>query len=242
MTHDEVRSISIETSGPTASIALGLGDQVLLERPFSASVGHAGSLVPLADDLCRKAGWRPADLNECHLSIGPGSFTGLRVAVAFARHLALATGARLVAVPSMEIIASNLTGAARHDSRNAAVFLEARKGMVFAAMFAMEAGSIRTVSGPEIVVPADYLQAAPRPLIVSGSGCAFYKDLISAQGADIADESAWTPRARGLFELGRMRARKGQLTPPSQLVPLYVRRPEAEELWEKRNPGASSTA
>lgn len=239
---DVVRSISIETSGPTASIALGIGDQVVLERAFNASVGHAGSLLPLADEMCREIKWRPADLNECHVSIGPGSFTGLRVAVAFARHLALANGARLVAVPSQEVIAWNLTRTTNHDPRCVAVFLEAKKGMVFAALFVVEPAIVRSVKGPEMVPPADYLQAAPRPLIVSGTGCASHKELIHTAGAVVADEAAWTPQARGLFELARLGAREGQFTPSAQLVPLYVRRPEAEELWDRRHPGGHSIA
>lgn len=242
MADDGVRSISIETSGPVASVALGIGDQLLIERTFAASIGHAGALLPTVDELCRESGWRPADLNDCYVSIGPGSFTGLRVAVAFARHLALAVGVRVVAVPTLEVIAWNLANEAVPDLQHIAVFLEAKKGMVFAALFAYDRGVIQSLKDPEIVTPADFLQQAPRPLIVSGSGCRTWSDLIHAEGAGVADESAWTPRAAGVFALGRIRARAGEFTLPAQFVPQYVRRPEAEELWEKRRQREDSSA
>ncbi len=231
---DQVRSISIETSGPTASVALGQGDQILFEQSFAANVGHGGSLIPAADQLCRSAGWQPKDLHECYVSVGPGSFTGLRVAVAFARHLALAADVRIVAVPSMAAIAWNLTEGPEQRNQTVAVFIEAKKGMVFAATFALERGEVRSLDGPEIVQPAEYLATAPRPMTITGAGAASYGNLLREQGAEIANESTWTPRAHGIFALGRKLARAGQFTDPNHLTPLYVRRPEAEELWEKR--------
>ena len=234
---DHIRSISIETSSAVASVALGQGDRVISEKTFSATIGHGSSLIPTADELCRAAGWRPADLQECYISIGPGSFTGLRVAVTFARHVALAAGVQLVAVPTMEAIAWNLLDGAASGSRQVAVFVEAKKGMVFAATFAIDSGTVQTLAGPEMVAPAEYLARAPRRLTVTGSGAGKFIDLIRSHGADIAGDSSWTPTARGIFALGRGRALAGHLTAPAELVPLYVRRPEAEELWEKRQQG-----
>lgn len=236
-----IRSISIETSGPIASVALGLGDKVIAEKSFSATVGHAGSLLLSADELCRDAGWRPADLNECYLSIGPGSFTGLRVAATFARHLALAADVRLVAVPTLQAIAWNLIGEPGQGASTVAVFVEARKGMVFAATFAIERGNVRPGDGPEMVIPADYLARAAQPLIVAGRGVAPFIELVRGQGADVAPESTWTPLARGVFALGRLKSQIGAFTNAIELVPLYVRRPEAEELWEKRQTSPPQT-
>lgn len=230
-----IRSISIETSGSVASVALGLGDQLISARNFAATVGHGSSLLPTLDELCRAAGLRPTDVQECYVSIGPGSFTGLRVAVTFARHLALASGARLVAVPTMEAIAWNLIDAVEPAAgHRVAVFVEAKKGMVFAASFSIDSGAVQSIDGPAMVTPAEYLERAGRPLIVTGSGAASCIELIHSLGANVAAESVWTPQARGVFALGRARARAGHFITPTELVPLYVRRPEAEELWEKR--------
>lgn len=231
---DLIRSISIETSGPIASVALGLGDRLVAEESFAATVGHAGSLLLSAEELCGKMGWRPADLHECYVSIGPGSFTGLRVAVTFARHLALAARVRLVAVPTLQAIAWNLIDESNDSERNVSVFVEAKKGMVFAASFAIDGKNVRSIDAPEMVAPDDYLARAPRPLVVAGRGVAPFIDLVCTRGADVAPESTWPPLARGIFALGRLKSQSGAFTHPAELVPLYVRRPEAEELWEKR--------
>lgn len=232
------RVLCIETSGPTGSIALGAGGQLLAETSFAATAGHARNLLPLADRLCREAGWKPRDLNECHVSIGPGSFTGLRVAVTLARHLALACGVRVVAVPTLESIAWNLVDAEPTVRGPIAVFVEARKGMVFAARFEVTTGTLTVLDGPAMVTPSQYLATTPRPSHVTGSGAAQYLQLLKTNGIEIAAEPLWASRARGILALGSRRAQLGFFTEPSSLTPLYVRRPEAEELWEKRQPTA----
>ncbi len=146
---------------PAGSVAIGWGDQLIAEKSFAATAGHGRDFLPIADELCREAGWRPGDLNECYVSIGPGSFTGLRVAVAFARHLALACGTRIVAVPTMESIAWNLAVANLFTHGPIAVFLEAKKGLVFAVRFEVEQGVIQSLDDPSIVAAAEYLTRAP---------------------------------------------------------------------------------
>jgi len=233
------RVIAVETAGPVGSVAIALGGQLLAERTFAATAGHGRDLLPLADELCREVGWRPADLNDCHLSIGPGSFTGLRVAVAFTRHLALACGTRTVAVPTLESIAWNWLHANPGNPGPVAAWLEAKKGMVFAARFEVVNGALRALDEPSMVVPSEYLAQSPRPVIVTGSGVAQHLQVIHDLGLEAAPERLWASSARGILALGTLRAQSGHLTEPTALAPMYVRRPEAEELWEKRQASES---
>src|SRR5712671_4542595 len=89
--------IAIETSSRVGSVALAEGPRLVAERTFetqtepaTADLRHGRELIPTLSALCREQGWRPSDISQCHVSIGPGSFTGLRVAVTFARTAALA--------------------------------------------------------------------------------------------------------------------------------------------------------
>jgi len=151
--------------------------------------------------------------------------------------MALARGTRIVAVPTMESIAWNLTVANPGARGPIAVFLEAKKGLVFAARFEVEQGVIRSLDEPTIVTAVEYLTRAARPQIVTGSGVAPNQQAIRDAGIEVATESAWASRAQGIFALGRIRSRAGLFAESTALTPLYIRRPEAEELWDKRQQG-----
>src|SRR6185369_8895119 len=96
-----------ETSGGIGSIAIAEDGCVVVEETFSHGLKHAAGIVPIIDRLCASRGWKPADVEEIYVSVGPGSFTGLRVGITVAKTLAFATGARIVAVPSVDVLARN---------------------------------------------------------------------------------------------------------------------------------------
>src|SRR5689334_12051893 len=101
------RALALETSGRTGSVALVEVGNVVAEDQFPHGLRHAAGLVPMIDRLCRERGWAPGDVDEVYVSAGPGSFTGLRVGITVAKTLALATGARVVAVPTADVLARN---------------------------------------------------------------------------------------------------------------------------------------
>src|SRR5213592_2539035 len=96
------RALAIETSGKIGSIALADASRVLCEEQFEHGLQHAAKMIPMIDRLCAAQGWKPRDIEHVYVSIGPGSFTGLRIAVTAAKTLAFATGAKIVAVPTID--------------------------------------------------------------------------------------------------------------------------------------------
>src|SRR5690606_23442817 len=98
---------------------------------FPHGLRHAAEMVPLLDGLCRNRDWSPRDVEALLVSIGPGSFTGLRIAVTLAKTMALATGVKLVAVPSVEVLVRNAPPEARHVM----VVLDAKRDQIFTARF-----------------------------------------------------------------------------------------------------------
>ncbi|HVP09935.1 MAG TPA: tRNA (adenosine(37)-N6)-threonylcarbamoyltransferase complex dimerization subunit type 1 TsaB [Phycisphaerae bacterium] len=225
--------IAIETSGRRGSVALAKGPRLLGEGEFATQVEHARELLPALDSLCRDHSLAPAEIRQCYVSIGPGSFTGLRVAATFARHLALATGARLCAVPTLDVIVENCLGLDAPPA-NVAVILDAKREQVFAALFRFADGAYCRLIDPQLIRPIDLLAGAPRPIAAIGEGITYHKEAVQAGGAEILDSSLWWPRAASVHKLGWQLAREGLFTSPQRLVPCYIRRPEAEELWEKR--------
>jgi len=229
----DARILAIETSSPRGAVALAEGDHVLVEERFSAVEGHGRDLLPVVERLCRAQGWMPGTIKECHLSIGPGSFTGLRVAVAFARHLALAAGARIVPVPTLDVLAANVLAMA--DAPPAvAVMLDAKRAQVFGAVYRVHADRCEPLAPAVVVEPARLLANAPRPIAALGEGTRHHLDLLLELAISVLPEEFNHPTAAMVHRLGRRIAATVGYEKPESLVPLYVRRPEAEELWEKR--------
>lgn len=230
---NQFRIVAVETSSRVGSVALAQGDRVLGERQFATQTQHARELLPTLDELCREHGWQPDRIDVCCVSIGPGSFTGLRVAVTFARHLALARGIRIVAVPTLSVIAENALSVSSPPSP-LAVVLDAKRGQVFAGAFEYEVDRYHATIGPCLVEPHDFLSQFGDRVSVMGEGVDYHEDAIRRAGAQLLDRGLWTPRASGVVTVARRMIEEGCFTPPRSLVPFYLRRPEAEEIWEKR--------
>ena len=224
------RGIAIETSGRTGSIAVARDGRVLAEETFSHGLKHAAGIVPIIDRLCSAQGWKPADVQEIYVSAGPGSFTGLRVGITVAKTLAFATGARVVAVPSVEVLARN----APEGWRNLIIVLDAKRDQIFTATFEHVAGA------PALREPAhlDSLEAVlgrtPRPVHLLGEGIPYHESFIPKDDPSIhfTDDTSWRGRAAVVAELGHAMARAGQFADPMTLTPIYIRKPEAEEKFE----------
>lgn len=228
------RSIAIETSCRAGSIALGLGSTQVAALSFGAELEHARDLVPAAQRLVRDQGWSPNELDQCFVSIGPGSFTGIRVGVAFARHLALATRARLCAVGTLWAIATNCLSMDEPPDR-LAVILDAKRGQVYAAVFERVNEGYRCEVDAHVCDPLAFFQRPPRPAAVVGEGIERHREVVEASGVEAIDRSLWMPHASIVLKLGLGLAAQGVFVSPDLLVPAYIRRPEAEELWEKRH-------
>lgn len=232
MNQDKI--IAIETSGRQGSLALAIGPDLLAEVPLHAEAEHARDLIPLLDKVLTDHGWSPGQIDQCHVSIGPGSFTGLRVAVAFARHLVLACGVRLCAVPSLDVIAESCTEITQPPARLAAI-LNARRREVFAAVFEHRDGRYHRVAEPRMIEPSALLATEGPGISITGDGIESHRDAFEAAGVTLIEQRYWRPSAANVHRLGWRLACAGDFTASENLTPFYLRRPEAEEVWEKRH-------
>ena len=224
--------ISIETSCPRGSLALGRGDDLVETVRFDAARRHATQVIARLAEMVRAAGLGPRDLAEVYVSVGPGSFTGVRVGVTVARTLAQALpGVRCVAVPTAAAVAEN---ARERAFEHLGVVLDAREGRVYFAPFARR-GARLVGDGPAGVVAArDLLRRMPILLI----GPALQYEDLRGHGVRIGDprdEALHLARADNVWRVGRRMARAGEFTPYPQVLPIYPRKPEAVRLWEQRS-------
>jgi len=233
--------LAIETSGTVGSVALGRGGDLLETRVLDGDSAHAAELLPTIESLCQTHAVQPFQISTVLVSIGPGSFTGLRIGATVARMIALAGGARLVAVPSLEVIAQNALEVDPVPDRTI-VILDAKRGRVFGGSFNLVDRAFVPDGAPAEVEPAEFLAAARRQekrCIVLGSGVEKYGDVVRAGGLNVLERHLHRPRAEAVYRLGMIRAEAAMFTEPRNLVPCYIRLPDAEEKWRERQADSS---
>ena len=236
-------ALAIETSGKVGSVALVRDGVVLAEPTFEHGLKHAAGILPMIDRLCRDAGIGPADIAELYLSIGPGSFTGLRIGVTLAKTMALTTGVKIVAVPTVRVLAEN----APDDAQHVIIVLDAKRDQIFTGSFdaeAMRGGDLSrhpanpsrwTEREPAHLAPlTDILARTPRPVHLIGEGIPYHDKFIPKDepGVIVTPPETWRARAAIVATIGQSMASRGEFADADRLTPLYIRKPEAEEKWE----------
>jgi tRNA threonylcarbamoyladenosine biosynthesis protein TsaB len=237
----EPRILAIDTSGRQGSIALALGPTLLATHNLPENNRHAIELMPAIDSLTRAQNWAPTDLDHLYLSIGPGSFTGLRIATAIARALAHAIGPKLklVAVPSLDVLAHNAPSTYMY----VLPILDAKRNQIFSARYHRQPdGTLHRLTEPALVDPATFLQqtlalAHGAPIALLGEGLDYHRPALTIPNSNITelDRPLWPGRAATVHHLGHLLAQQNHFTPPHTLLPTYIRLPEAEELWQKKH-------
>ena len=191
--------------------------------------------MPQIDKLFKVSGATPAELNALAVSIGPGSFTGLRIGMTTAKTLAYAWKIPIVGVPTLEALAFGCPAGSGWVS----AMLDAQKGRVYQALYQWRKGTLAEIWPVRIVSAEKAFQELAQldgTVTVVGESVRDYAGLAGAAGEKIvlAPEHALMPRAACVGLLGMTGWLAGSAVDPMELNPLYVRRPEAEELWERR--------
>jgi tRNA threonylcarbamoyladenosine biosynthesis protein TsaB len=226
------RALAIETSSRVGSVALVENGQVLAEETFPHGLQHAARIIPAIDELCQRLAWKSRDLTELYVSAGPGSFTGLRIGITLAKTLAFTTAAKIVAVPSVRVLVENAPSEARH----VIIVIDAKRDQIFTARFERsnetEPWMLRVPA--HLGTLSEMLDSAPRPVHLLGEGMPWHGKFIPPDDSRIiiVDEALWRPRAGEVAALGWKMARENQFTPAMELLPIYIRRPEAEEKFD----------
>ena len=245
------RIMAIETSGRIGSVAVGVGSQLVAEQDFGDQLKHGAQLLPTMERLCQLQGWQPGDIDHLYVSAGPGSFTGIRIAVTAAKVLAFAQNTKIVPVPSLEALALNAEKAGQDeklDIKQVATVQEAGRGQIFTAVFDRETTDAKDDSAglvpgfrinlaQTMMTPAELLERTKRPLYLTGEGLKYHHEELSPNEKDSQivrlDEKYWQPQAANVYRCGLLRAQQGLFVTADQLEPIYLRRPEAVEKWEE---------
>jgi tRNA threonylcarbamoyladenosine biosynthesis protein TsaB len=218
--------LALETSGWTASVALLANGEFIAQRQTPADERVAQSLLPLIHQLLRAVHATPRELSAIAVACGPGSFTGLRIGVTAAKTLTFATGAKLVAVNTLDALAVQASEATGEPIWAA---LDAQRGDVFASVYERSDLEQLGLSDPTQLLSADqWLELLMPGSLVVGPVAARYRDRLPP-GVMVAPESLCQPMAKSVGFLGSDMLARGLTCDPFQLVPRYHRQSAAEE-------------
>jgi tRNA threonylcarbamoyladenosine biosynthesis protein TsaB len=219
--------LGIDTSSATGTVALTLPGKVLAEWNLEVDRTHTKRLLPHLRWMLKEAGVCLADVEGFSVTLGPGSFTGLRMGITTAKTLALVCGKPLVGVPTLDVLAGNLPWVAGLICP----VLDARRDEVYSALYRGDgSGNTERLTEYRVVSPETLLRTVPGPVLFLGSGVAAYGDRLRSAGIHrLALEPELNQiRASVLCRLARATHAATGATRPRDLRAVYVRPSDAE--------------
>ena len=234
--------LGIETSSLVSSVALMDSDILLGELTVQAGLTHSEQLVPHIQLLLNQCAVKKQELDGIVVAIGPGSFTGLRIGMGTAKAMAYALKVPLYGVMTMDGLAENFQG----TDRLVSVLIDAQKKNVYEARYRWNGSVMERIQEPMVKLATDIideLSHSQTPTVFLVDGVKRVKKAIAAHNPQVNGQALFMlaspmqgiPRAGSLLWVARGKIEKGQTEDPMTMVPYYIRRSEAEVLWEEKH-------
>ena len=220
-------TLGIDTATQIASVGITRDGEVLAEEPLHERANHTETLLPLISRVLAQAGVTLLEIAGIGVSIGPGSFTGLRIALGTVKGFAYALGQKVVGVPTLAAFARTVS----EEEGLVCPLLDARKGEIYAALFRRDHdGQLVRLLPDHVLLPQQFLGQITEPCLFVGDGATAYRALIQhtcGALAEILPFSTHHPRGAIIARMAWERLQAGGADDLQSLVPVYVRAPEA---------------
>ncbi len=220
-----MKVLGIETSGNIGGVALGQDNRIVIAGSLGSPALHDKELVSAIKSILREAGWTPHDIDLIAVNVGPGSYTGLRVGVTCAKTLAYSLNKPVIDVPAFDAIAEDYP----MNATPICPIMDARRGHVYACIYQLENTQRKRVSDFLVIQPERLVSLLPRPVIVFGGGVLLYKEQLQQKDIIADTENQAVPKVEYVALLGESAYKAGRRCGAEKLLPLYLRRTEAEE-------------
>ena len=226
--------LGIESATSQVGCAIGGHEGVLSSVHSSRGKRHAENLAPQIEFVLEQARITMDEISVVAVDIGPGLYTGLRVGITTAVSIAFGLGVPMIGVTSLDLLAYPV----RHCSKLIVATIDARRGEVFHANYRQVPGGVQRISEPVVSSPddlsADLLAHGNEALLV-GDGALRYSEIFAGlRGVEAAEPSIAYPSAASIVQLAHAKALREEFVTPTELEPVYLRKPDALEL-EKQN-------
>ena len=224
-----MRVLAIETASPPGSVALLESEHVVHYQPLDKSKRTTEHFAVAIQSSLQQAQWSPAAVDLVAVCSGPGSFTGLRIGVTAAKTFAYAAAAEVLAVNTLELLASQVEAAGE-----IVAVLDAQRGQIFSSTFIAAGGLLQEVEPTAIWDAGAWLAARRGGQTITGQGLKSLREKLASEIL-VANGETWQPRADYLARLAAQKYVAGERQDFWQLKPRYYRKSAAEEKADRRN-------
>ena len=234
--------LAIDTATQVSSVAVASADKLSAELTMQAKLTHSETLMPHIKEVLRMAGVKKEKLEGIAVSIGPGSFTGLRIGLAAAKAMAYALSLPIVGVSTLKALAYHYPV----PGVRIVSLLDAQKGNAYRESYEWQAGELKIMQEVEVLPIAEILAECAE----CGRQVIFLGDVAARRirgkvelpaNVSVAPAHLVMPRAACVAMLGLQEIADGRRDNVMNMEPVYIRRSEAEVLWEKRHPEAAKS-
>jgi tRNA threonylcarbamoyladenosine biosynthesis protein TsaB len=222
-----MKILAVDTATKSCSVAVMNEDALLAESTTSHDQTHSRHLLSMIDSVLGKAKLKISQVDGFAVSIGPGSFTGLRIGIASIKGLSYALKKPVVGVSSLEALAFQC----KPNSGLICALIDARKQEVYFCRYRFKNGKLAKESPEQVAYPAEAVRGIREPCVFVGNGAKLYqKFLLSELGALAcqAADSRHIIRASTVARLSLRRFKCHESDDVHLLIPQYIRKSDAE--------------
>lgn len=227
-----MRVLATDTSTAVLSVGLCTEDRVLAEKSFVCGHAHAERLLTTVDEVFAEAGTKLSEIDALAISMGPGSFTGLRIGIAHWKGLAFATGFPLIGVSTLDALSS----VADVHEGTVAIILDARMKEVFAAAYRFDAGQRNKLIEDRVCSLSEFLDSLDGQITFVGDiPCSHNESILERfPDARILPWDTHFPRASFVAKEAIRLFNSGMTFDAGLLSPVYLRPSQPEIVRNRR--------
>lgn len=218
-------TLAFNTASPAASVAILRNRDILYETIIHKELNHSEVLLPAIDEACLLAGIKLSAMDLFACTLGPGSFTGLRIGVSTLKGLMMATGKPATGVSSLTALALNV----HEKGKIIGAMMDAGRGQVYLAYYKYDQdGSLQELTAAKALDPQSISCSWEEEVIYVGDGAMKYADLLrSFSNSKTAPDSQQFICASAVGMLALEKYRRNELLDLAGCVPVYLRPADA---------------
>lgn len=232
-----MKVLAVDTSASVAAVAVMEDSRLLGEYIVNHKRTHSQKLMPMIDEIMNSLELKPGDIDIYAASVGPGSFTGLRIGVTTVKAMAYAAGKPVVSVPTLDALAYNIPV----SDFLICPMMDARNRQVYTALYAWEKGRLKRLTeymGVPVEELLGIIKQRDGKIMFNGDAAPLYSSFFKNELGDrcrLAPAGHIFQRASSVAHAAIINASDGLTESCFEMIPFYLRKSQAEREYEKKS-------
>lgn len=222
-----MKILAVDTSASSSNVAIVEDNNLITEYTACTEKTHSEKLLPIIDMTLKSNHISLSDIDCFAITIGPGSFTGLRVGIATIKGLAWPLKKPVVGVSALKALAMNV----EYTDEFICPVLDARKNQVYAGVYRRDKDALIVEKEDSSIAPLDLAKSLNKPTVFLGDGIGVYGSVFREALKDnalLAPSNLWHIKASNIAKLAMIEIKKGNVQSPESIMPHYIRKSYAE--------------